>query len=157
MKTKKTLFKISGILKIVVGAGVLALFLLMLLLNGVIKEVLIQDVSAVNELVESMILDDPEYKFLLELNTEEIVTYMLGTITPACIIMIVWGLASVALGIFTIVLGKKYDIWLRDRLGRKIAFTVIDYIGYIGLIANILATIAVFIKDAPIDEMVIEN
>lgn len=157
MKTKKTLFKISGILKIVVGGGVLALFLLVLLLNGLIKDVLMQDMAALNEIVESMIIDNPEYEFLLELDTEELVTYLLGTVTPACVIMIICGLLSIALGIFTIILGKKYDMWLRNRLGRKIAFTIIDYIGYIGLLANIITTIATFIKDPPIDEIVIEN
>lgn len=157
MKTKKTLYKISGILKIVVGGGVLALFLLVFLLNGMIKDVLMQDMTALNEIVESMIIDNPEYEFLLELNTEEVVTYLLGTITPICIIMIVFGLLSISLGIFTIILGKKYDMWLRNSLGRKIAFTIIDYIVYIGLLANILTTIATFIKDPPIDEMVIEN
>ena len=116
-----------------------------------------QDVAGINEIVESMVLDNPEYEFLLELNTEEVVTYLLGTVTPLCIFMIVCGLASIGLGVFTIILSRKYNYWLRNRLGRKIAFTIVDYIVYIGFISNILTTIAVFIKDDPVEEIVIEN
>ena len=157
MKTKKILFKVSGILKIVVGVGTLGLFLLILLLNGLMKEALLHDITAVNEIVESMIMDNPEYEFLLDLNPEELVSYLLGTVTPICIFMIVWGLTSIGVGVFTIILSNKYDYWLRNRIGRKIVFTIIDYIAYIGLISNVLTTVAVFIKDKPIDEIVVEN
>lgn len=157
MKAKNILFKVSGILKIVVGAGVLGLFLLILLLNGLLKEALLHDMQAVNEIVKSMVVDNPEKAFLLELADEELVAYLLGTVTPICIFMIVWGLTSIGIGVFTIILSKKYGEWLRNRLGRKIVFTIIDYVAYIGLISNILTTIAVFIKDKPIDEIVVEN
>ena len=157
MKAKKILFTVSGILKIVVGVGVLGLFLLVFLLNGLLKEALMSDMTTINEVVQTMILEDPENAFLLELGTEELVSYLLGTLTPLCIFMIVWGLVSIGLGVFTIILSKKYDSWLRNSTSKKIIFTIVDYIGYVGLLANILTTIGVYLKDKSIDEMVIGN
>lgn len=155
MQTKRILFKTSGIFKIIVGACVFGLFALILLLSGVLKDMFMEDTEMLNSMVNEIVRDDPEYTFLLSYETEELVNYLFGALYGVVIFMTISGLASIGNGIFTLIIAKKYDIWLRGNLKNKILFTIFDYILYVGLVFNILTTIATFIKDKPLDEIVV--
>ena len=153
MQTKRILFKTSGIFKIIVGACVFGLFALILLLGGLLKDMLIEDTEMLNSVVNEIVRDDPEYTFLLAYEAEELVDYLFGTLYGIVTFMTLWGVASIGIGIFTLIVAKKYDIWFRGKLKNKILFTIFDYILYVGLVFNILTTIATFIKDKPRDEI----
>ena len=157
MKTKKILFTTAGVFKCVVGGCIFALFLLVLLLSGLIKDVLVQDGELLQQMVQELVQEEAEMAFLLEYSNAEIADYLLGTVNIFAIVMIIVGLCAITLGVFTLIFAKKYNTMLQNRLKRKIIFTVLDYVFYIGLIANILTSVAIFTKDKSVDEIVIES
>jgi len=153
MKTKKILFTTAGVLKCVVGGCVLAFFLLMLLLSGVVKEAIIKNGDLLEKMIEEMVQEDPGMAHLLEMSNQEIADYLMGSVVTFAIIMSLMGATSITLGVFTLIFAKKYDIMLRANVKRKVIFTVLDYLFYIGLIAKILTSVALFIKDPPLEEI----
>ena len=157
MKTKKILLTTSGVLKCVVGGGVFLLFMLMLLLSGLLEQSLAESTETLDAFVQGVVQDDPELSFLLEYTPEQIAEYLMGMVNIISIIMVICSLTSITLGVFTLIFARKYEIILAGRLGRKIIFTVLDYIFYLGIIANVLTTVALFLRDKPIEERIIEN
>ena len=156
MKSKRILFKISGIIKCVVGGGVLFLFGIMLLISGIFKKSLLDDLTMINSLFEEMKAIDPTSE-LLTLSPEELVNYVMNMINVFSIVMIVFSLATITLGIFSLLFARNYDLWLRHRLGAKILYSVLDCLFSLGLIAKVLALVAMYIKDKPLEEVIIES
>jgi hypothetical protein len=104
-------------------------------------------------MIEEMVQDDPEMKFLLDMSNKEIADYLMGSVITFAIVMSLLGATSITLGVFTLIFAKKYDVMLRCNVKRKVLFTVLDYLLYIGLIAKILTSVALFIKDSPLEEV----
>ena len=156
MKSKRILFKISGIIKCVVGGGVLFLFGVMLLISGIFKKTLLEDLTMINSALEELKAIDPTSE-LLTLTPEQFVDYMMNVINIFSIVMIVFSLATITLGIFSLLFVRNYDLWLRHRLGAKILYSVLDCLFSLGLIAKVLAIVAMYIKDKPLDEVIIES
>lgn len=153
MKTKKILFTTAGVFKCVVGGCVLGFFLLMLLLTGVIKDTLLQNTELFEELLEGAISGDSSMAFLQDMTNSEIADYLMKTVNGFALFMVFLGATSLTLGIFTCIFAKKYEFMLKCKTKRKVIFTILDYIFYIGLIANILTTVAMFIKDKPTEDI----
>ena len=156
MKSKRILFKISGIIKCVVGGGVFVLFGIILLISGLFKKALLEDLTLINSLIEDMKAIDPSSE-LLALSPEELVEYVMNMINAFSVVMIIFSLATITLGIFSLLFVRNYDLWLRHRLGAKILYSVLDCLFSLGLIAKVLAIVAMYIKDKPLDEIVIES
>lgn len=156
MKSKRILFKISGIIKCVVGGGVLFLFGIMLLISGIFKKALLEDLTLINSLIEDMKAIDPSSE-LLALSPEELVEYVMNMINAFSVVMIIFSLATITLGIFSLLFVRNYDLWLRHRLGAKILYSVLDCLFSLGLIAKTLAIVAMYIKDKSLEEVIIES
>lgn len=156
MKSKRILFKISGIIKCVVGGGVFVLFGIILLISGLFKKALLEDLTLINSLIEDMRAIDPSSE-LLALSPEELVEYVMNMINAFSVVMIIFSLATITLGIFSLLFVRNYDLWLRHRLGAKILYSVLDCLFSLGLIAKVLAIVAMYIKDKPLDEIIIES
>ena len=62
-------------------------------------------------------------------------------------------MTSIASGVFTLIFVKKYNVWLRGRIGIKVLVTILDCIFYVGLIAKVLSIVAIYLKDPPLDEI----
>lgn len=149
MKTKKILFTTAGVIKCIVGGCVLGFFLLMLLLGGVLKDAMVQNGELFEKMIESMVSEDPSMAFLQDMTSSEVADYLMGTVNGFAAFMVIWGAATITLGVFTLIFAKKYDVLLKCRTKRKVIFTVLDYIFCIGLASKILVSVALFIKDKP--------
>ena len=153
MKTKRILFKTSGILKCITGGAIFLFFVLGLCLLGTLKNFIVDNAESLNSLLDSIIAEDPEYKFLLDMSPEQIVDYLFGSVYVICAICTFFGLTSIASGVFTLIFVRKYNVWLRGRVGIKVLVTVLDCIFYVGLIAKVLSIVAIYLKDKPIEEI----
>ena len=153
MKTKRILFKTSGIFKCITGGAIFLFFMLGLLLIGSIKNMYIDNAELLNSLLDSLIVEDPEYKFLLEMSPEQIADYLFNSVYVICAVLAFLGLTSITSGVFTLIFIRTYNVWLRGRVGIKVLVTILDCLFYVGLIAKVLSIVAIYLKDTPLEEI----
>lgn len=147
MKTKKILFTTSGILKIIISAFGVLIFALVLLLSGMLKETLLSDVEALNEMMNELVAIDSSYAYILEMSSEEFVNYIMNMLNTLSIFVLLMCISGIVLGIFNLVFAKKYDTMLAHHKGKKIIFMIVNLICYWGVVTNVLTIIALWLKD----------
>lgn len=156
MKTKKILFKISGILKIVAGSCIILLFLLLLALCSPLKTIMLEAGDSLETLINELVATSSEYEYLQSVSHEEMAMFLIDILRVFSIIMIICGGVAIALGIFNLIFAKKYNEMLRGRKAIKIVFVILSFVLYFGIITNVLTTIAMFLKDDKEDIIEVE-
>ena len=147
MKSRVILFKTSGILKIVLAGAIFLLFLLVLLLSGVLKNFYLDNYTLVEELVAETVQNDPSQAFLQTMENAEVVDYIMKPVMQLALFFVFYGLIGVGFGVLNLVFTRKYDNLIGDRTSKKVWFVVMQFIFAVGIITNILSTVAVFLKD----------
>lgn len=147
VKAKKILFKTSGIIKIVVSALALILFLLLIALSKTIIEQMLITEENFETMITEMLAVDPSATFLQDMDLAQFQNYMSSILNTFCAIAIFVSVAGIVLGIFNLIFAKKYDKFINGKLWKKVTFTVVSLIFYPGIVTNILTIIALFLKD----------
>ncbi len=147
MKAKKILFTSSGILKLVFCGFVLLVIVAIFLLSGFIKESFLADTAGLQEIIDELISIDSSYSYLSEYSAEQCVDFIFEFVNVFCIMSLIYALCGIVWGIFNLVFAKKYDTMIRDRLGRKITFTILSVLLAPELVTMTLTIIAIWLKD----------
>lgn len=147
MKAKKILFKTSGILKIVVSSLAFIFFVLIMLLSKVLIEQILTE-ETFEQFVNEMIAIDPNDTFLQEITLVDLQEYLIGAVNTFCGVILFFSASGIAFGVTNLVLAKKYDTVLQNRLGRKITFMIFSLILSPEIITNTLTIVALFLKDS---------
>ena len=147
MKSKVILFKTSGILKIVLAGTIFLLFLLVLLLSGVLKNFYLDNYTLVEEMVAETVRNDPSQAFLQTTEDAEVVDYIMKPVIQLALFFVFYGLIGIGFGVLNLVFTRKYDDLIGDKTSKKVWFVVMQFLFAVGIITNILSTVAVFVKD----------
>ena len=147
MKAKKTLFTTSGILKIVLGAGVVLIFGWILALSGILKASFLENYSLIEQLVNELVIQDPSYAYLQTLDKVEVINYVMKPVMILSGVLLVIGISTIVFGIFNIIFNKTYDEMLRYKKTNKFLFVIFEFLFSLGLVTSILSTIGVFLRE----------
>lgn len=147
MKSRVILFKTSGILKIILASCVFGLFLLVLLLSGVIKNFYLENFSLIDAIVTEAVQQDPSQAFLQTMENAEVVDYIMKPVMQISIFLMFYGIIGIGFGVLNLIFAKKYKDWIENQKSKKVLFVVFQFVFAIGIVTNILSTIAVFLKD----------
>ena len=147
MKSRVILFKTSGILKIVLAGAIFLLFLLVLLLSGVLKNFYLDNYTLVEEMVAETVQNDPSQAFLQTMENAEVVDYIMKPVIQLALFLVFYGLIGIGFGVLNLVFTRKYDDLIGDKTSKKVWFVVMQFLFAVGIITNILSTVAVFVKD----------
>lgn len=147
MKSKKILFTTSGILKIVLGAGVVLIFGLLLALSGILKSSFLENYSLIEQLVDELVLQDSSYAYLQTLDKIEVINYVMKPVMIFSGVLLVIGISTIVFGIFNVIFNKTYDEMLRYKKANKFLFVILEFLFSLGLVTSILSTIGVFLKE----------
>lgn len=148
MKAKKILFTSSGILKLVFCGFVLLVVIAVFLLSGFIKESFLADTAGLQEIIDELVSIDSSYAYLSEYSAEQCVDFIFEFVNIFCILSLIYSLCGIVWGIFNLIFAKKYDTMIRDRLGRKITFTILSVLLAPELVTMTLTIIAIWLKES---------
>lgn len=137
---KKTLYIISGIIKVAVGGFGLLIGLLLLLLKSVIQGMFDANPEALNEMINGL-TEMEEYAYLKDSTKDEQMDFVFGVLSKFALVLILITIAWVVIAIFLFILAKRISA---DDFQKKmsITLTVLSWVVSMFTISTILTTIA---------------
>jgi len=152
MKSRRVLYLLAGIINCIIG-GLCALFgLFIVLFRNVIVTTFEKSTEILENFAKEMASIDSKYQYLLDANDAEIVDLIMGVVTAVCLMALIYGLVWIALGVFNIILSKKHSIIFSNKKWLKMLLVVGSWVLCLFNVANVLTTIAVFIKEKTVIE-----
>lgn len=141
---KKTLYIISGVLKVVVGGFAIVISLLLVLLQSLMRSTLEADPKILEEMIKG-IAEVEEYAYLNDYTQSEQIDYVLGVLSKFALVVGIIAITWVVLAIFLFILAKKIS---REDFRKKesIILTVISWVVSMFTISTILTTIATCLR-----------
>lgn len=146
MKTNRILLLIAGVFNVIIGGlgGVLGLS--MLLLNKLIRQMFEASFEMVEQFIDTLIASDPSYEYLRDLDNAESLDFMMKSVKIIAVVFLLLGLLYVLFGIINLVVSKKFASGLGIAKGKKVTLTIFSWLLLWFNMANILTTIALFLK-----------
>lgn len=146
MKAKRILSLLAGLFNVLLGGLGAILGMLMFLLGSLIRQMFESSYELVEEVIESLASADPSYEYLRDLDKAESVDFIMKYVKIFAVIFLLLGLLYVLFGILNLVISKGYSVGRDLSKGKKIAFVVCSWLLLWFNVANILTTIAIFLK-----------
>lgn len=142
---KKTLYIISGIIKVVAGGFSFLVCALMVLLRGVLKTSFDANPESVQEMISSLVESSEDYAYLLDYTHDEAVGFVLKVSTIFGVVMALVAIIWIVIAIFQFVNSKKIDKF-EYRKKQFVILTVLSWIVSPLFISTILTTIATCLR-----------
>lgn len=147
MNKRKLLYTIAGIFNCVIG-GIGAFFGLMILfISKVAKNMFSSSTEIIDEFVNSLARESSKYEYLLNSSNEEIISFIMKIVYLFSLFLLICGIIWIVFGVFNLKLSSRhYSFWNKHpRL--KLWFVIGTWVLMLFNVANILTTIAVYLKD----------
>lgn len=153
MKTRKVLYVLSGIFNCVIG-GIGCFFGIMFFaLSKIIKNMFKENNTLVDGFITGLASTSPDYEYLLDASREEMVGVVMKTVFILSAVLLILGLIWIAFGVFNCLLSSRHQLVFGKRPVLKVMFVVASWLLLTLNIANILTTIAVFIRNKKGEEL----
>lgn len=146
MKAKKILFLVAGIFNAIIGGIGVFMGLLMLVFNGLINKMFDSTYEIVEQFVESLAKGDAEYEYLLSNSKSENIDFVMKAVTIVSVLFLIIGLIYIAFGVFNIIFAKNHIIITKNKKYLGTLLVVFSWLLMWFNLANILTTIAVYLK-----------
>jgi len=147
VKTRKILYILAGVFNCCVGGLAILFSLFVFLLKGVVRTMFETSTDLLNELVVALVDADEKYAYLQSASTSEVVDFVMNIINMMCLVFILIGAIWVMFGVFNIMLNSRHDTLFGSKPKLRGWFVAGCWV-FMGLnVANIITTIAVFMKD----------
>lgn len=157
MKARKILYFFAGLINVILGGCGTLLGLLVFLFGGTLRATFNSTKEIVVEFVEELAGADSKYDYLRDYSHEEVVDFIMRLAKITGIVLILLGLIFIMFGVFNFLLKKRHDSVLGGRKYLKIIFVVSSWILLILNVANILTTVAVFLKDKKQEKLYVSS
>ncbi|MBQ7351750.1 MAG: hypothetical protein IJW59_02640 [Clostridia bacterium] len=147
MRAKKILFFIAGLVEAIIGALGILFGGLMLALKGLLKTAFNASYESVQEIINE-IGKEEKFSYLLTASKEECINFIIKYVQLFGFIFLVMGLIWAMFAVFNFLLTSvtKYNAF-KDKKWLKIMFVIGIWVLMPMNVANILTTIAVFLKE----------
>lgn len=146
MKTNRILLLIAGVFNIIIGGLGCLLGLSMLLLNKFIRQMFEASFEIVEQFIDTLIASDSSYEYLRDLDNAESLDFVMKSVKIIAVVFLLLGLLYVLFGIINLVVSKKFASGVGIAKGKKVALTIFSWLLLWFNIANILTTIALFLR-----------
>lgn len=142
---KKTLYIISGVIKVVAGGFTFLVCALMVLLRGMLKTSFDANPDSVQEMISSLVESSNDYAYLKDYTHDEAVEFILRVSTTFGVVVGIIAIIWIVIAVFQFVNSKKIDKF-EYRKKQFIVLTVFSWIVSPLFISTILTTIATALR-----------
>lgn len=146
MKIRKALYILAGVFNCIVGSFAAILGLFMLLFSSMVKKMFASSGQLIDEFVTEMAEMSEKYQYLATASDDEVLSFIMKIVYICALVFLLFAAVWITMGAFNLVLRKKHEVVLENKKHLKIIFVVASWVLLFFNVANILTTIAVFMK-----------
>lgn len=146
MKKNRILSLIAGLFNIILGSLGTIFGFFMVLLGKLIRQMFESSYEIVEEYINTLVASDPSYEYLLDMNKDESIDFMMKSVKIIAVVFIVLGLLYLLFGILNVLVSKRFARNSDISRGKKIWLTIGSWLLLWFNVANILTTLALFLK-----------
>lgn len=146
MKSKRILSLIGGLFNTILGGLGALLGIFIFMLGSLVRQVFEESYELVEQVIESLIEADASYEYLRDLDQAESIDFVMKSVKIMAVVLLLLGVLYLLFGILNLIISKKYSYGEELSKGKKITLVVCSWLLLWFNVANILTTIAVFLK-----------
>ncbi|MGN0961853.1 MAG: hypothetical protein ACI4PF_06635 [Christensenellales bacterium] len=146
MKTKKILFLIAGIFNTLLGGMGAFIGVIGLLFNKMLRGMFEASYELVESYIKVIAEQDESYNYLLTASKSEAIDFVMKMVLIVCAVFLIIGLIYIMFGVFNLILSKRNNTALSHKKYLGTLLVVFSWLLMFLNIANILTTIAVYLK-----------